>query len=125
MLTWMNNGSSNESRKPPIRWGVLRGSSTVFIGNKLVETYKSQIKPGAPDKPTPAKSHSAPPLNLTWVWNTDYATRMHEWTGNWGPFTQQDGDAGNKWVEKHLEADRNALIEMTKTEFQKEVDRLG
>jgi len=38
-LNWANNGSKNSAKKPPIRWGVLRGSSSAFIGTQLVTTY--------------------------------------------------------------------------------------
>lgn len=119
-LNWANNGSTNVSRKPPIRWGVLRGSSSVFIGHELVQIYKQLIRPGADETPTPAQSHRAPPLTLTFVWNTDYAAKMHEWKGNWGPFTVQDGDAGNKWLEQHLQKDKNNLMQVISKEFGKE-----
>jgi hypothetical protein len=119
-LTWANTGSVNESRTPPIRWGVLRGSSSAFVGNKLVKTFPINIKPGAPESPSPASSHTAPAFTITWVWNTDYATKMHEWTGGWGKFTLQAGNAGNKWLEKHIQADREALIRMIGLEFKKE-----
>jgi len=119
-LTWANTGSKAESKTPPIRWGVLRGSSSTFIGNILVAIFSIFIKSGAPEKPTPTRSHSGLDLVITWVWNTDYATKMHEWMGGWGKFTIQAGNAGNKWLEKHLRADRNALMEMIGMEFKKE-----
>jgi hypothetical protein len=42
---------------------------------------------------------------------------MHEWKGGWGKFTLQDGDAGKKWAEDHLRADRNDLWSMIANEF--------
>ena len=120
MLNWCNLGSARDSRKPPIRWGVLRGSSSAFIGNKLIGTFPQAISPGAGESPTPAVSHQAKPTVLTFVWNTDYATKMHEWKGGWGDFTIQDGDAGNKWLERHLQADKNDLMKLISTEFKKE-----
>lgn len=120
-LTWANTGSKLEKRTPPIRWGVLRGSSSAFVGNKLVTTFQQTIKSGAPEKPTPATSHAAiTALIITWAWNTNYATKMHEWTGGWGKFTLQAGNAGNKWLEKHLQRDRNDLIKVIGMEFKKE-----
>ena len=118
-LTWANTGSAKESRKPPIRWGVLRGSSSAFVGNKLVQTYPQNIKPGSEESPSPLKSYAGKSLVITWVWNTDYAAKMHEHKGGWGKFTTQDGDAGNKWIEKHLQKDKNDLMEMIAKEFKK------
>lgn len=118
-LNWANNGSMGSSRKPPIRWGVLRGSASAFVGNELVNVFNIAVKAGAGERPTPARSHSAPPMTITWVWNTGYAWRMHEWTGGWGPFTLQDGNAGDKWLEEHLRTDEKALMEVIRTEFHK------
>lgn len=125
-LTWANTGSKLEKRTPPIRWGVLRGSSSAFVGNKLVTTFQQSIKSGAPEKPTPATSHAAlAALIITWVWNTNYAWKMHEWgkkpKQKWGKFTLQAGNAGNKWLEKHLQRDRNDLMKVIGLEFKKEV----
>ena len=112
-LNWANNGSAKSSRKPPIRWGVLRGSSSAFVGGELVQVFPQLIKPGADEKPTPATSHKAPSTVMTWAWNTTYATRMHEKRGgSWGPFTLQDGDAGAKWLEEHLQKDRDDLMKL-------------
>jgi hypothetical protein len=121
-LTWANTGSSGskESRKPPIRWGVLRGSSSAFVGNKLVKIYELTINSESPERPDPAKTHSAKPLTATFVWNTDYANKMHEWQGGWGRFTVQDSDAGNKWVEKHLQADKDLLMEVIGRAYKRE-----
>ncbi len=119
-LTWANKGSKAESRTPPIRWGVLRGSSSAFVGNKLVTIFQINIESGAPEKPTPAKSGGMAGLIITWVWNTDYATKMHEWKGGWGKFTIQAENAGNKWLENHLRRDRDALMEAIGIQFKKE-----
>ncbi len=118
-LGWANNGSVSSSKKPPIRWGVLRGSSSAFVGSEMVEMFDISIKAGATERPTPARSHSAPPTTITWVWNTNYAAKMHEWMGGWGEFTRRDGDAGNKWLEEHLRTDEKALMEVIGTEFHK------
>ena len=118
-LNWCNNGSMKESRKPPIRWGVLRGSSSAFVGNDLVVIYDQVIKPGAPEEPTPAETYSGKDMVLTWAWNVDYATKMHETKWNPGEFSKQDGNTGNKWVEKHLRADKDDLIAVIGIEFKK------
>lgn len=117
-LNWANNGSAKSSRKPPIRFGVLRGSSSVFVGTKLISIFDIPIKEGAKESPTPARTNDHPePFRLTFVWNTDYASRMHEHKGDWGPFTKADGDAGNKWLEEHLKNDRQDLIDFIRDEF--------
>lgn len=120
-LNWANTGSAQESRKPPIRWGVLRGSSSAFVGNKLVAIFPQNIT-GEGEAATPAQSSIpvAADVYAIWVWNTDYATKMHEWKGGWGKFTTQDRNAGNKWLEMHLKADKNALMKMIASQFKKE-----
>lgn len=120
-LTWANTGTGVSTKKPQIRWGVLRGSSSAFVGGELVETFEQPLKPGAPDKPTPNETHTAPPTVMTFGWNTDYAAKMHEWKGGKGSFTQQDGDAGPKWLEDHLKADRDLLMEVIGKEFKKDL----
>lgn len=124
LLNWCNNGSMKESRKPPIRWGVLRGSSSAFVGNKLVLIFPQQIISGSKEKITPAHSGAVTGLVITVVWNTDYAMKMHEWgqkaNQKWGEFTERDMDAGNKWIEKHLKNDRDDLMKVIGEEFGKE-----
>lgn len=119
LLTWCNVGSSKESRKPPIRFGVLRGSSSAFVGNELVQVFPQSIKAGAKESPSPATAHNAKKLTITVVYNTNYAARMHEGQYNPGEVSAQDGDAGNKWVEKHLEADKEILMALIAKEFKK------
>lgn len=100
MMTWMNTGSPAEPLKPPIRFGTLRGSASAFVGKKLIGTAPSEG-----GDPTPAMSYDAEDNVVTVVYNTDYAAKMHEWKGGWGPYTLQDGNAGAKWIEKHIMAD--------------------
>ena len=117
-LNWANNGSAKEPRKPPIRWGVLRGSSSAFVGNDLVTVFDIVVS-GTGDKPTPLKTYSAADTVITWIWNTAYATKLHETKWNPGPFSRQDGDTGNKWVERHLRKDKEDLIAFIAKEFKK------
>ena len=112
-LTWANNGSSKESRKPPIRRGFLRGSSSAFLGSELIGMYDGE------DNREANKSYSDKDFVLTWGWNTEYATRMHETDYMPGPFSKQDGDAGNKWLERHLKSDRELLMAVIAKEFKK------
>lgn len=121
LLTWMNTGSPNESRKPPIDWGILRGSSSVFVGGKLVGEGKSKIRSGSDEQPTPLTSYSAANTTISVFYNTDYAAKMHEWEGGWGPGTERDGDAGNKWIEMHLKADKDLLMAVIGLEVKRDL----
>lgn len=112
-LTWANDGSPRESRRPPIRWGVLRGSASAFVGGKLVA-----VSPVGSDG-EPLTTYQDVDTTISWIWNAPYAAKMHEHTGNWGPYTTQDSNAGNKWLEKHLQADKEALLKMIEVEFWK------
>jgi len=112
-LNWSNNGSTREPRKPPIRRGFLRGSSSAFLGSKLIGVYSGG------DNKDVNRAYSEKDFVLTWGWNSVYATRMHEGVYEPGPMSQQDGDAGRKWAELHIDADRDALLTMIGTEFAK------
>ena len=91
------------------------------MGRDFVKSFEGIVSSGSPERPTPATSGGAvAPTTVTWVWNTDYATKMHEHTGNWGAFTVQDGNAGRKWLEEHLSADKDSFYDVVKREFQKE-----
>ncbi len=116
LLTWMNTGSAKEPKKPPIRKGILRGSGSTFVGSKFIGSTPTHGAKGT----TPLKNYSGKPEVITVVYNTEYATRMHEWKGGWGEFTLQDGDAGNKWIESHLQHDKDDLMKMIGIEFAKE-----
>ena len=118
-LNWANNRSKNESAKPPIRFGVLRGSSSVFVGNKLIGIQPQNVKEHG--IPTPAKSYNGRTDTMTVVWNTDYAKKMHEWKGNWSKYTIQDSNAGNKWLEKHISKDRTDIFKLIDAQFKKEI----
>lgn len=118
-LDWANNGSPNESVKPPIKTGFLRGSASAFVGSVLVGVFENGNTTGA------ARSNSSPEFDVTWNWNASYATKMHE-NEDWEPgeASQRDGDVGPHWATKHLEADKAALMQMITLEFGKEVGTL-
>jgi hypothetical protein len=114
LLTWMNTGSPRSSRTPPIRKGILRGSSSAIAGGEVVGTGPNV--PGA----TPAdRGPKSGPLFGYLVYNVPYAARMHEHEGQWGEKTLQAGDAGRKWMEEHLRADRDAFLEVLAAEFKR------
>lgn len=119
MLTWMNTGSPREPVTPPLKTGALKGSGSAFVGPKLVGTTPPAT--GA----TPAQSGNAPPLAVHWVFNTEYAAKMHEFPDSYSELSQAAGATGNKWMEKHISADRDAFIEFIEKEFAKGLDKLG
>lgn len=103
-IRWCNVGSPNESAVPPIRWAILRGSCSVFVGDKLVSIF--QPPEGIDGEPTPAMTNDNPKqLEMKIVYNTDYATKVHEDLDL--KYSQRSLVAGaqKKWLEKHCAAD--------------------
>lgn len=115
-LTWCNNGSPTEPATPPIRWGVLRGSSSVFVADKMVSVYDEPVKMGANEVPDPARSYNGEKGVITIVYNTVYAFKMHEERGktwhNLGVYSAQAANATDKWLEKHIANDGKPLFDM-------------
>jgi len=107
LLNVCNQGSANDPTVPPILTGNLRGSASVFVGAILIQTTRGEYGIGAP-----ATSYGGPYDEITIVYDTSYAAKMHEDTWNPGPRSEQSGNVGNKWVEKHLAADGPDLLEM-------------
>ena len=115
-LTWCNAGSPSEPATPPIRWGVLRGSSSVFVESEFLNDYPQKIKSGANETPDPLKSYTGKKGVITIVYNLEYAFRMHEERGktweNLGFYSEQAMNATDKWLEKHLASDGKDLYAM-------------
>lgn len=124
-LTWSNTGTGRVSAKPPIKWGVLRGSSSAFVGSFLVKINAQAILSGATERPTPAREYSqSNPNVMTWVWNTAYAAKLHEHAGGWGERTTRDGDAGAGWVTKNLRGNKDDLMKFIAKNFENRMDKL-
>lgn len=117
LLNWTLEGSAHEKVVPPILDGILRGSGSVFVGSKMVGTSK--------DYPngTPNRSYLAHRDVITIGFNTAYAAKLHEKEWNPGPVSQQSGDTGNKYIEKHLIADGEDLVKLYADFFKKEVEQ--
>lgn len=113
-LGWINNGSPSEPATPPIRWGVLRASSSAFVGAKLIGTQKQSISVGAKELPDPAKSYTGKKGVITVVYNVKYAFKMHEERyKTWiilGSASER-AKAGEKWLEKHVAKDGKDLYD--------------
>ena len=124
-LGFCNNGSSNESTVPPIREGILRGSGSAFVEGVLVGDTKSNYPDGKPNKEFDTKENEA-----VIGYNTEYAARMHEtsWIPGGATPSKQvarnsglTADVGNKWIEKHIKADGNALLGIYADIYKKEM----
>ena len=113
-LNWMNNGSPKLSLVPPILTGALRGSGSVFVGNKFITATPDNSGEG-----TPATSYNGKPNTITWIYNTSYAAKIHETKWKPGTVSQTAGDVGNKWVRKHLQADKELLFDFIAQEYRK------
>lgn len=112
LLDWCNNGSANDSVVPPILTGNLRGSASVFVGSVLIQTTRGEYPEGHPLMAYGSSKATA----ITLVYNCAYAAWLHEnpmgtaWHP--GPVSEQSGDVGDKWVERHLKADGKDLVAM-------------
>ena len=115
------NGSPAEPVVPPIMHGYLRGSGSVFIGSELLATSDKFGETNHSGDAKPNTSYSGKDMELTIGFNAPYAARMHE--GEWkpGPVSQQSGDVGNKFLEKHLKNDRQELMQLYADLVKKEV----
>lgn len=117
LLNWTVNGSPNEGSRPPIYTGRLRGSGSVFVGNKRIgdSLFAGQG--------TPATSSGEANKNVVTIgFNTPYAARMHEHMEPYGSADPLIGktfkprrDAGTvtgKFLERHLKSDAKGLWQL-------------
>jgi len=118
LLNYTVNGSPRESSLPPIRDGRLRGSGSVFVGNKKIGDTLFAGK----GKGTPVTSlRENNPNVVTIGFNTPYAAKMHE---NLIPYGEQYVPGGKvrakrtkenvagvrgKFLENHLKNDKKEL----------------
>lgn len=113
-INFIVNGSPSEPVVPPILHGILRASGSVFVGSKFVGGNNLAPSPGSRS----ARSHSEKDGIITVGFNTAYATYLHETDWNPGPVSEQSGDVGNKFVEKHLSADKEVYMKTYSIEFK-------
>jgi len=125
LLTFVNNGSSQESVRPPIMTGMLRGSGSVFVDGVMVGDTKANYHNG-----TPNESYDGKAGDITIGFNTAYAARWHE-----NPFTPGGkvpskisvknpamlANVGMKYLEQHLKADHTVLWTLYALIFKKEM----
>lgn len=109
-LEWSSNGSVNDSSRPPIREGFLRGSGSAFVGSELVG-----ITDG--DNRDANRSYNSQDKNqLTVGYNSVYARKMHE-----DPDYEVQKDGDKKWLENHIMNDKEALYKAIEIQFEKEL----
>jgi hypothetical protein len=111
------NGSPAEPVVPPILTGLLRGSGSVFFESELVSTL-----PPVNGQGDPATSYTGESNTVTVGFNTAYAKKLHEKPFNPGPVSQQSGNVGHKFVEKHLKKDGKELFKLYAAISKKRLD---
>lgn len=110
LLNNIVNGSPNESTIPPIKTGRLRASGSVFVGNQFVMDSSNEPSQA---QPTPSKQGGESNFDVITVgFNTDYAAKLHERKFKPGYYSQQSGNVGWKFVEKHLKKDKKELMQL-------------
>ena len=113
------NGSPQEPSRPPILTGRLRGSGSVFLGNKKIG---DSLFAGA-GQGTPSTSSGESNKNTVTIgFNTEYAARMHEHLDPYGTPDPKIGktfkahrdaaDVTGKFLERHLKADKEELFSL-------------
>ena len=112
MMDWNVNGSPAVPESPPIRTGFLRGSTSAFVGKKLVGTSGYPVTGGSA---APATSYNGKNKVITVGFNAAYATKMHEDKSlRPGAFSQQAGSSnpGNQWAMRHAKGDAKASAQL-------------
>lgn len=117
LLNWIGNGSKRLALTPPIKDGILRGSGSIFVDSRFYGDSKQAAL--ASQKGTPAQTYSGKPNVVTVGYNTAYAARMHETDWSPGETSLKSGNVGNKFIEKHLLADRKDLTAVYAKVFKK------
>ena len=114
LLNWTVNGSPNEPVVPPIKDGILRGSGSVFVDSRFYGSTGGEYPGGNPNK-----SYSGKANILTIGFNTAYAARMHETNWNPGATSQKSENVGNKFVQRHIQADGKMLMQVYAAKVKK------
>lgn len=107
-LEWSANGSVNDSSRPPIHEGFLRGSGSGFVGSEFVGMTEGNNR-------DVNRSLSGDASMMTIGYNSDYAESMHEKNYT----ARKDGE--RKWLENHIMSDKNALYETIGIQVKKEL----
>lgn len=117
-LKWVVEGSPNVSRIPPVDTGALWASGTGFVGSVLTATLSLPVS--TPGVATPNKSYNGKMNKITIGFNTPYAARWHEVDFNPGEISDNAGDVGTKYLEKHIQGDAIAYTKLYAEKLKKE-----
>jgi len=117
LLNWTINGSGRVNVTPPIKDGILRGSGSAFVCGELIGDTKTNYPSGMPN----TSYSNQDPEEIVVGFNTAYAARMHETNWTPGPASVQAGDVGNKFLEKHMNADGKDLLALYAAIVRKEM----
>lgn len=112
------NGSPAAKAVPPKLTGHLRGSGSVFVGNKLVGDTQKNESSG-----TPNRDHSDSDNVITVGFDTPYAAKMHEHIGvdyKLGPISEKSGNVEVQFLTKHIEGDKDEILQLIATFVKKE-----
>lgn len=123
-MNWMINGSSRSNRTPPIKFGVLKGSFSVFVGSLFVGDSSNKFFGGTPLK-SGLRTGEKNLASIFIIANTDYAAKMEsELTPagdlQLGPVSRRSPGSGGHYIEGHLKADRNLYVSFYARMFKKE-----
>jgi hypothetical protein len=102
------NGSPGSPVKPPIWTGYLRGSGSVFVNGKFISATPG-IAGSTPLRQLAIQAKGTETI-ISVVYNTDYAAWLHEEVWKPGAKSVKAGNVGNKWIERHLNADGAELM---------------
>lgn len=106
LLNWIVNGSPNSNRVPPLLYGSLYGSGSVFVGSRFISTT-----PGHSESEHKAnRSLNEKKTVITVGFNTPYAAKLHEKKFNLGPVSQKTPGVGYKYIEEHIKSDGPDLM---------------
>lgn len=126
LIDWTANGSPVNEKRPPIRWGILSGSGSAFVGGQFITTTESAGKGGTPNRQL-HNTDATGKIKITIGYNTEYAAAVHEGLTRSGdemkpgPYSRQAGPTrypGNKWLSSHLQTDGPLLLKVV-AEFLK------
>lgn len=102
--------------KVPHDEGTLRGSGSVFVDNKLVQTSEAMTDGG---KPTPARNFdqqlAEDVIRGVVGFNTPYAARLHEHP----EYTFTEAGTGGKYLERKMNENRPRYMAIIRAEIEK------
>lgn len=114
------DAANNNTPKPPIWWGVLRGSASITVNNGL-ETAPIPNNPEGVQIYEPSRD-GMDEYSVRISYNTAYALRLHE-SPNWKPVPKEsapgeEANVGNKWLEIAFQTVQDEAVEALAEEVE-------